>query len=92
MNQDSFPYIIFYVSLLKCNTLYIYMLISIIDIIFACIGMKKSAKSIIQQHNSGVGYSSTESSHLCPYTIFAYICDFSGRNYLLFCVERSWKE
>ena len=47
---------------------------------------------IIQEHNSGIGSTFTTPSHLCPYSLFPYICGFSGCRNLLFYIQRAWKK
>ena len=46
----------------------------------------------IQQHNSGVGSTSTEPVHLPPYALLACISSFNSRNDLLLFVEAKWKQ
>ena len=52
------------------------MLESTKDIIFTYIRKAMSTRNIIQQHNSGIGYVSTEPLHIQNYALFAYIYGF----------------
>ena len=54
--------------------------------------MSNSLKQKIEEHNSGIGSTSTAPSHLCSYALFSYICSFSGHHDLLFYLERAWKK
>ena len=91
MHSDTFPFRICDMSLPQCNTGFVYMLISLKDKSFVYIGMTKSIRVRIQQHNSGVGAVSTEPLHLRPYALLAYICGFDLRMDLMAFVEQKWK-
>ena len=54
--------------------------------------VKKSIRTRIRQHNTGIGATSTEPIHLRPFALYAYICGFDGNQDLMFYVEREWKE
>ena len=74
MTKTSFPYRIYDTIIPQHNTGYVYMLISVRDNNFTYIGKTFSIRKRIQQHESGFGSVSTESLHLRPYALFAYIC------------------
>ena len=50
-----------------------------------------SIRTRTQQHNSGLISVSTDTLHLRPYALFAYICGFDSKTEI-FNVERLWKE
>ena len=91
MTKAAYPYPICDVSLPQLDMGYIYVLVSIKDIIFTYIGKTMSIRNIIQQHNSGIGSVSTYTFHIWPYALFAYICGFDSKYYLQFYIERLWK-
>ena len=90
--QSSFPYRVCDVVLPQCNTGYVYMLLSLRDNSFTYIGKTMNIRKRIQQHNAGVGSSSTEPIHLRPYALAAYISGFDSRNDLLCYIETKWKQ
>ena len=67
------------------------MLISCQEMTFTYIGKTKDIRRILQEKNSGEGSNTTESIHLRPYEIFAYICGFNNKNTLTMNVEKEWK-
>ena len=68
------------------------MLISVKDTSFTCIGKTLCIRKRIQQHNSGVGSTSTDPVHLLPHALLACICGFNSRNDLLLFLEAKWKQ
>ena len=89
---SSFPYRIRDSALPQCNTGHVYMLMSIKDMNFTCIGKTKCIRNRIQKHNSGVGAVDAEPLHLRPHAMFAYVCGFDSQNDLLFYIEDAWKQ
>ena len=63
-----------YVSIYKIYQLYIYW-------------KMMSIRNIIQQHNSGIVYVSTEPLNIWPYAIFVYICGFDKKLFMIL----NWK-
>ena len=90
--QSSFPYRVYDFVLPQCNTGFVYMLISLRDNNFTYIGKTKNIRTRIQQHNAGIGSSSTEPIHLRPYALAAYISGFDSRDDLLCYIETKWKQ
>ena len=62
------------------------MLVSIKYLNLTYIGKTMLIWNIIQQHDSGVGYVSTEPLHLRPYAIFSYICGFDFKKYIYYSI------
>ena len=92
INQAAFPFRICGIALPQCRTGYVYMLMSIKQQKYTCIGQTISIRTRIQQHNSGYGSTSTQPSYLRPFAILAYICGFRGRRTLREeHVEYKWK-
>ena len=83
INQEPYPYVICDIYLPQRNTGYVYMLVSLKYFNYSCIGKNSQVRRRILQHNYGLGYTSTETMHLLPFDIFAYICG-TEVSYLLF--------
>ena len=67
------------------------MLVSCRDKSTSYIGETKSIRRHLDQHNSGYGSTSTSSSLLCLFCLFAYICGFHNNKYLQTYLEKCWK-
>ena len=67
------------------------MIMSMSDKKFSYIGMTNSLRQRIQQHNTGLGSSTTAQLHLRPFALVAYICGFERNRYMMFRAEAKWK-
>ena len=77
LTQAKFPYRTCDFPLPQHNTGCVHMLISFKDKSFSCIGKTMYIRKRIQQHNSGVSFTSTEPVHLRPHALLACISGFN---------------
>ena len=87
LTHATFPYRICDFPLPQYNTGYFYMLLLVKDKSFTCMDKTMSICKRIQQHDSGVGSTSTEPLHLRPCALLAHLSGFNSRNNLLLFVE-----
>lgn len=92
MSQESFPFRICDISLPTCNTGYVYMLSSLRDSSAITIHKTKCLRSSLLKHNSGINSSTSNTAHLRPYALFAYICGFEGDSNLISLAQNTWEQ
>ena len=90
MDYSNYPFRIADITLLQCNTGYVYMIVSMIDRSYAHIGLTNSIRNHLNQHNYR-GTQSTQLEHLKPFMMYAYICGFNNYGPLMASVESQWK-
>ena len=73
LDQRFFPYIICDINISIDNTIYVHMLISIIQRDFLNIGNTNDINERLRANNSGIGYQTSQPIHLRPYSVFTYV-------------------
>ena len=94
MNQvQTYPFRTCDIPLPQCRTGFVYFLMSVKNRSYTYIGQTVCIRDRMKAHNSGSGSLSTESIHLRPFALMAYICGFEGHNKVQReYIERRWKE
>ena len=91
LTQKSYPFRIMDQALPMSKTGYVYFILSTKFFDYTYIGMTKSIRRRLREHNTG--YRSTQSTpiHLRPYALVAYICGFDGDRGLMRHLESKWQ-
>ena len=75
----------------RCNTGFVYFLVSSKDSTKTYIGQTMDLTKRLSQHNSGFGTDFTQQIVLRPWIIYAFITGFEKNRTLMLSVEHDWK-
>jgi len=90
-NFESYPLEYRSIPIPRCNTGYVYFLVSVKDTSKTYIGQTMDLTKRINQHNSGYGTDFTNQIDLRPWVIYAFISGFERRRRLMMSVEKNWQ-
>mgnify|MGYP003340757998 CR=1 FL=1 len=88
---ESFPLDYNCISIPRCNTGFVYFLVSTKDTSKTYIGQTMDLYKRINQHNSGYGTDFTNNIKLRPWIIYAFITGFEKNKTQMLSIEHNWK-
>ena len=88
---ESFPLDFNCIPLPRCNTGYVYFLVSTKDTTKTYIGQTMDLIKRLNQHNTGYGTEFTRQINFRPWIIYAFISGFEKNRTLMLSVEHEWK-
>ena len=91
VEHTEFPLDLKCISIPRCNTGYVYFLISTRDTTKTYIGQTMNLYKRLSQHNQGFGTQFTQRIDLRPWVLYGYISGFDRKRSLMLSIEHEWK-